>query len=207
VPPPLDAVILDLGGVLMREPTAAHLSALGGLCGLDDAAFAAAWLGEDRNAYDAGALTAAEYWSSLGISDPDRLERVLAADADAWSSPNDPLVVWPGALREAGLRVGILSNMPREQWQRLGPRYAQWLEGCDEVTLSFEVGVTKPDEAIYRHCLTRLGVEPRRTLFVDDRHENVAAAGALGIQAIRYAGLDGLRAELAERFDGCAPLP
>ncbi|GCE51166.1 2-haloacid dehalogenase/putative hydrolase of the HAD superfamily [Thermosporothrix hazakensis] len=41
---------------------------------------------------------------------------------------------------------------------------------------SAEEGLAKPDERIYRLALTRLGVAPEETLFLDDRLENILAA-------------------------------
>jgi HAD superfamily hydrolase (TIGR01509 family) len=41
----------------------------------------------------------------------------------------------------------------------------------------------KPDPAIYRACLEALGCEPGRTLFFDDRPNNVEAARELGMEA------------------------
>lgn len=190
----------------MSTPTDAHLDELAAVCGMDAASFVAAW-DRSRLPYDCGEVTAAEYWLQFGVDDEPTLERALAADAAAWSVPNHALVEWLGRLREAGLRTAILSNMPREQWLRLGPLYEDRLRGCDEITLSFEVGVAKPDERIYRHCLERLGVAPEDALFVDDRAENVEGAWALGLAAIRYGGLDAFRAELAERFVDAIPLP
>jgi putative hydrolase of the HAD superfamily len=48
------------------------------------------------------------------------------------------------------------------------------------------LGTTKPDPAIYRMALDRMGVvEPQRVLFIDDRAENVEAALAFGIRAFQ----------------------
>jgi putative hydrolase of the HAD superfamily len=58
---------------------------------------------------------------------------------------------------------------------------------ADDLVLSAEVGVDKPDPQIYRLALARLGdPDPADCLFVDDLPENVAGAEALGIAAIRH---------------------
>ncbi|MDE2491995.1 MAG: HAD family phosphatase [Elusimicrobia bacterium] len=59
--------------------------------------------------------------------------------------------------------------------------------------LSHEVGLRKPDPAIYRKALELSGTAPEQTVFVDDLKPNVEAARKLGIQAIRYRGADDLR--------------
>jgi FMN phosphatase YigB (HAD superfamily) len=58
---------------------------------------------------------------------------------------------------------------------------------------SCEMGVTKPDHAIYRAALTTLGVEPSQVFYIDDRPEMVAAAFDIGINACVYTGIDQLR--------------
>jgi putative hydrolase of the HAD superfamily len=48
---------------------------------------------------------------------------------------------------------------------------------------SYEIGLRKPDEAIYRHVLEDLKVKAERTLFFDDNEQNILAARAFGMQA------------------------
>jgi putative hydrolase of the HAD superfamily len=202
----IEAVVVDLGGVVALEPSAEAWERLRSCCRLGGDAFEAIWY-RHRPAYDRGELTAPEYWRLVGVEDESAMEEILAADAEAWSRCEPSLVDWLPALRAAGLKVGVLSNMPREQWAVLAPRFAGWLEQCDHVTLSFEVGAAKPDPRIYRHCLERLGVRPDAALFVDDRPENVDAALAIGLHAVLYTGVQALRTELAGRFGDALPLP
>jgi putative hydrolase of the HAD superfamily len=56
----------------------------------------------------------------------------------------------------------------------------------DVIVLSAEEGVKKPDPQIYKLLLDRLQTQPDETVFVDDNAENVAAAVALGVQAIQF---------------------
>jgi putative hydrolase of the HAD superfamily len=200
------AVVLDWGGVLTLLPAPGDLARLGAACGLSGDSFETAWLAP-RHDYDRGALTAADYWRRVGLADDARLEDVLAADADCWARPNLPVADWLRRLKESGFATGLLSNVPREQWQRLRSGYERWLAYCDCLTLSFEVSCAKPEEAIFRHCIDCLGLEPREVLFVDDLPQNVEAAAALGLDAIRYEGIEPLRAELTARYGASLPLP
>jgi len=190
------AVVVDFGGVIALEPTPEAVERLRSACGLDADGFVETWF-EHRLAYDRGELTAEEYWRRTGVADGTPLEEILAADADAWSRCDPALLAWLPALRAAGLRTALLSNMPREQWAGLSPAFA-WLSDLDQLTLSFELGAAKPDERVYRHCLSELGVEAHEAVFVDDRAENVAAARALGMHAVQYAGVDDLRTRLPD---------
>lgn len=51
----------------------------------------------------------------------------------------------------------------------------------EKVYFSFEMGMRKPDTAIYKHLLNQHGLVPKHTLFVDDKKENTDAAASLGI--------------------------
>jgi putative hydrolase of the HAD superfamily len=86
-------------------------------------------------------------------------------------------------------RTGLLSNASDLLPWLLRERYG--LDGLFDVkVISALVGVAKPDPAIYRVLLERLGTRPESTVFVDDREQNIAAAAALGIRAIRFEGYE-----------------
>jgi putative hydrolase of the HAD superfamily len=82
--------------------------------------------------------------------------------------------------RAAGIRTAVLSNsLGREPYD---PYVGFDLHNTfDEVVFSAEHGVRKPDPAIFRLVLAKLGVPAERCLFVDDSEENLAAAHKLGI--------------------------
>jgi epoxide hydrolase-like predicted phosphatase len=81
-------------------------------------------------------------------------------------------------------RLAVLSNAP----PGLAKWMAQWqiLDLFDEVICSGDVGLFKPDPAIFRLMLDRLGVAPHEAIFVDDRPEHVEAARSLGILGIQF---------------------
>lgn len=84
------------------------------------------------------------------------------------------------ALRSRGIKTAIISNC--DHWTRPVATAMGLAKKVDTVVLSFEVGLRKPDAAIYRLALERLGVAPKRALFVDDLAEYCAGAAAIGIQ-------------------------
>lgn len=83
-------------------------------------------------------------------------------------------------LRRRGLRLALVSNCAYQTravvdgWQ-LGRH-------LDAVALSWEVGLTKPDPAMYLHALELLGGQPEAALLVDDSVEFLEAASRLGIE-------------------------
>jgi len=89
------------------------------------------------------------------------------------------------AVRDRGLRVGVVSNVPVD----LRPVFAKHgLDGLvDSFTHSFEVGAEKPDPAIFLAAAKSLGVAPNETLMVGD-HVVDAGAERAGMRALILPG-------------------
>jgi len=64
------------------------------------------------------------------------------------------------------------------------------------VCFSAEVHLAKPDAAIFHACLKVVGSRPEECLFIDDRTENVEAARALGMQAVKFVSVQELAVEI-----------
>jgi len=188
----LDALILDFGEVLVFPQDPAGIERMAGLAHLPIAEFSRRYWAH-RDAYDAG-LPVDEYWrrvidgADLVPDDELRLiSELTRADCDSWTLYREEVWDVAAAFKAAGGRTAILSNGPPEvighvRTEREVSRY------FDVVIVSCEVGCAKPNPAIYRICLDRLGVAPESALFVDDRVVNLDAAGRLGLQTLHFAG-------------------
>ncbi|WP_409159798.1 glucose-1-phosphatase [Pectobacterium sp. B2J-2] len=87
-------------------------------------------------------------------------------------------------LRQEGHRVVILSNTNRlhcSHWPALFPEVGA---SADRIYLSQDIGLRKPELAIYHYVLTQEGVTPAKAVFFDDNAANVDAAQSLGIHSI-----------------------
>ncbi|MEH0832942.1 glucose-1-phosphatase [Pectobacterium cacticida] len=87
-------------------------------------------------------------------------------------------------LRQEGHRVVILSNTNQlhcSHWPSLFPEVEV---AADRLYLSQEIGLRKPELAIYQHVLTQEGVTPAQAVFFDDNTANIDAAQRLGIHSI-----------------------
>lgn len=123
----------------------------------------------------------------LGVSEPTPFAAAELFDrfaqAAAWQVYDD---VRPAlaALKEQGLRLAVISN-----WDHRLPELLDrldLLDAFDAVVYSSSVGVEKPHQRIFRHCLQALDVEPQRCLHVGDKAlEDVEGAIAAGMQAVR----------------------
>ena len=181
----LRAVIFDFGGVLCFPPTTTQLAAAAALCGLAPPEFVAAFW-RKRREYDRG-TDPAIYWRDIGDSCPRPFDGAMVAEMtrreiDFWSHFDQRLFDWIADLRDAGLRTGILSNLPRPLGEHLR-QIPGFLDHFDQVTFSYELGFIKPEPEIYQYALQGLNVAPSEALFLDDREENIDGARQLGIRA------------------------
>ncbi len=97
---------------------------------------------------------------------------------------NAPIVDFINFLHKTK-KIGLLSNYS----DRLRPILENEFGIAnifDDVVISSEVKMMKPDESIYHLALARLDVKPEETIFVDDLIENVEAAANIGIHAIHF---------------------
>jgi putative hydrolase of the HAD superfamily len=118
---------------------------------------------------------------------------------EAWRAAQGPIVVNVALIRalRPSYRTGILSNADASLPGRL--RDLGFHDLCEAVVCSADVGIAKPDAAIYRLAAARLALAPEVCLFVDDSDENVEAARQVGMIAIhhRVDRGDDLAAQLA----------
>lgn len=97
-------------------------------------------------------------------------------------------------LASAGVRVSILSNYP--SWYQMIDEKLGFSRFVESSFFSCDLGTRKPDVGIYEAVLRDVGVAAEEILFVDDRPENCAGAERVGMQALHFSDIPGLRAEL-----------
>lgn len=203
--PRLRALILDLGEVLVRSQPPELVQRMAELAAVPLPTFSRAYWAH-RNEYDRQG-SAQRYWDAVlqdagspldaGAREAAR-PRLTTLDAESWTQYREEVWEIAARFREDGGRTALLSNsgpevIDRVRAQRQVDRY------FDAMVVSWEVGFLKPDPAIYRLTLERLGLQPAEALFVDDRAPNVAGAEAVGLQGLHFTG-DGSVPELRARI-------
>jgi putative hydrolase of the HAD superfamily len=179
---PVPVVVLDLGEVL-ATPTGLLLD-LAERAGTDEATMTAAYWAY-RNEHDRGG-DAHAYWSSAlshaGVPfDADLVRMLSDYDSTAWTTLRRDARETLADLHEAGVTVAILSNAPREL--ATVARQADWSVWIDYWFFSGELGIAKPDDAIYATVTAALGIDGSEVVFFDDRQVNVDAARRAGWNA------------------------
>ncbi|CAM5509234.1 2-haloacid dehalogenase [Aquamicrobium terrae] len=98
-------------------------------------------------------------------------------------------------LVETGRDVTMLTNFAADTFAEARSRFV-FLDLPRGVTVSGEVGLIKPDRAIYEHHARSFDLDPAASLFIDDSRKNVEGARAAGWQAVLFTGADKLRSDL-----------
>ena len=170
-----------------------------------------------RPDYDAGLLSAQEYWRLIGTDLGIEIDwrDAVSAEMDTFAGVKEEMVEFLRELRDADIAVGLLSNEPLELTRRTRTR--EWISLFEPAMFSCEMGMIKPDPAIFELALERIravmgeDLRPEDVLFTDDTRRNIEAARELGFAVHHFDGVEGLRAAVAAAgFDlptrGGAPL-
>ena len=194
-----DAVVFDLGGVLVDwDPRRLYRTLLGSDEEIeeffDEVDFVAL-----NHALDAGERTWAEAVADHGARFPHRRE-LLAAYPDRFPETLggviDGTVRLVEELHGAGVRLLALTNWSAELFPHARERFA-FLRLFEAVVVSGEERLAKPDPRLYDLLLSRHGLDPAATVFVDDREVNVEAARTAGMTGVVFTDPDQLRRDLA----------
>lgn len=119
---------------------------------------------------------------------------------ELWCGIFSPMAGMEELLRQLSgkVKLGLLSDTDPLHWGYLRRTYPV-LEVFDRPTLSYEVGVTKPDKEIFLAAAENVGAQCGECLFIDDMEANVAGAVAVGMEGIVFGGAERLRVELVAR--------
>lgn len=195
----MTAVVFDLGGVLIDwDPRHLYRRLFDG-----DTAAMERFLGEVCTAewnlrQDAGRPWA-EAIRELTARFPDQRD-LIAAYRERWDEMlggpfDDTVAILADLRRRPGLRLFALSNWSSDTFAIARPRFP-FLDWFEAVVISGDLGIAKPDPAIFHHLLERHDLEARSTIYIDDLEVNVDAAARLGLRALKYDDAMALRRQL-----------
>lgn len=183
----IKAVIFDMGGVIVRTEDPEPRRILAAELGMTPEELShLVFSSETAKLATLGRLTTEEHWEAI--------RQALKMGPDQYR--HVPSFFWGGDTMDSVLvdylrslrphyKTGLLSNA----WDDLRDVIIRkWKidDAFDEIVISAEVGVAKPDPSIYHIAAEKLGVLPGEVVFVDDFIENVQGALQVGMQAIHF---------------------
>ncbi len=116
---------------------------------------------------------------------------------DSITGTNEATIEIAKKLKQAGCTLYLLSNFSMEKFQLMRHRY-DFLTIFDDLIISGEHNLIKPDPAIFQLTLRRIHRTPGECLFIDDALPNIEIARSLGFQTIHYQSPTQLSSELGK---------
>ena len=193
-------LLIDFGEVISVAQPAADIAAMAAVADLPIGEFSARYWA-CRVAYDRGA-SALGYWTAVLGHQPTgaQLRRLVHRDVASWLHVDPAMIALLEQVHAAGVPVSLLSNAPREL-ARVLERHAA-LKVVTHRLFSADLGLVKPEPAIFTVALGALRADPGDVLFVDDRLANVAAAAASGMRTHHFTGTPACRRAVLEAAIG-----
>lgn len=194
----IDTVLLDLGGVLLDwNPRYLYRPLFGGDDDAMERFLAEVCPPQWNHELDAGRSF------DDGIAERQRLFPAHAALIAQWKTGWEQMLRGPiqgtvelvDDLRQRGHRLYALTNWSAETFPVARGRYP-FLTWFEDIVVSGEVRLAKPDRRIFELTIERCGLTPAATVYVDDSARNVEAAAALGLHAVHFEDPVKLRADL-----------
>jgi putative hydrolase of the HAD superfamily len=195
-------VIMDLGGVMLEWNPDHLLTPFQPEPELRRQLRASVF-GHDWRMFDRGQLTQLELLARLEVCTGQTRATVVAIVEAARSCLREKpeTVKLVRALRQRGLNLYCLSNMPSPFYEHLRRRHDFW-DVFHGVVISGEIQLMKPEPEIYLHLLERFDLRAHETVFVDDLQANVDAAKGVGMHAIRFQNATQCERELEPLLGG-----
>ena len=191
-------VVFDLGEVVLSPTT--RLPDLAALLAVGEAELAAVYY-THRHALDRDSDPRA-YWAMIAADlgrpapGPDTVAELDRVDSEGWSVTRPDTLALIEDLHAAGIGLAVCSNAPSSMGRGLEVR--PWAHRFGHLIFSGDLGVLKPEPAIYDAVLAATGATAERTVFFDDKIENVDGARRLGWHAFRYTDAEQARRDLAD---------
>ena len=188
---PIQAVIFDMYETLVTQFCSPlyYGTQIAEDLGLSAEEFLPGWRATEE-ARATGRLTFEDAMAELlrchGLSGHHRrvVEKRIAIQADCFRHLYPGILPMLWALRERGIRIGLITNCFSEEAKLI--RESRLYPYFDAPCLSWEEGTRKPDPAIYRTCLGRLGIAPEECLYVGDGGSfELETAQSLGLRALQ----------------------
>jgi HAD superfamily hydrolase (TIGR01509 family) len=190
------AVYFDLGGVIVRTGDREPRTKLAERLGMSYEELAkAVFENESSLRASLGTVSPQEHWVDviqrlgLPLSEADSVRQEFFAG----DTLDLDLINFLRSLRPK-YRTGLLSNAWSDMREYLVGQKID--DAFDQLIISAEVGIMKPDVRIYRLALEKLGVAPAEAVFVDDSIVNIEGARAVGMYAIQFTRPDQTLEEL-----------
>ncbi len=198
----IQAIFFDFGGVLLQHADGVDHNALEQRFELAPRTLMRCLYRDSRYMdFQVGACTLEEWQASIRTAAETHLgaelaRKVLTAYEQAERPLNPLMLSLIERLRARGYKTGIISNTIPGLEERLQQNAPHIIPLFDVRIGSGDVGLAKPDPAIFHHALREMDVQAEASVFTDDVKSNSDAASAIGMRGLHFTGYEQFAADL-----------
>lgn len=198
----IQAVFFDFGGVLLQHADGVDHKAIEERFSLEPRSLMRCLYRDSRYMdFQVGKCTHEEWQASIRVAADNLLgaelaRQVLEAYEQAERPLNPLMLSLIERLRAAGYKTGIISNTIPGLEERLKQNIPHIIPLFDVRIGSGDLGIAKPDAAIFEHALRELDVPASASIFTDDVKSYAEAASGVGMHGFHFVGYDQFAADL-----------
>jgi len=197
------AILFDLGGVLLRTGDFTPREQLAARLGMSRSELEELIFGrESGDMAQRGEITVQQHYANLCQQLGYSMEQLQALFDEFFNndSLDHDLVEYVRQLHKT-YKTGLLSNAADDLRKLIAEKW-HFEDAFDDMVISAEVRLAKPDPRIFQLAVDRLGVKATEAVFIDDMPHNVAAAVKAGLFGIRFLTPQQLRLDLDGLLNG-----
>ena len=190
--PKISGVVFDFGGIMTTSTMPERVRKCVTELGIDWTHLAKGFA-KYRRLMDGGFLTIDQMydliWADADVTlSSETRARILEEDFASFLEGyrNLKTLDWMKALKAAGRRIGILTNMPPAFVPHFRRVFADFIAVADATVISGEEGMFKPQKRIYDLLRERIGLPAEELCFIDDVESNCDGARRAGWHAVRF---------------------
>lgn len=180
-------VIFDVGKVLVEYAPDSYMERLGFDLKTRQAVNQAMFQNPLWEESDRGKLSTEELLEKFIFNDKEYKEEITKAYQTVGNTIElfPYSVAWIKELKQRGYRVYILSNYAEVTYEQTKEKM-EFLPYVDGAVFSFQCKWIKPEREIYEELCRKYSIEPRESVFLDDRLDNIEQARNLGFFGIQF---------------------
>ena len=135
-------------------------------------------------------IKAKEHWKHRDI------ESIKNIFFESYTLQND-IVEFIKKIKSKGIKIGYLSNGPKDRTEYLDKKFG-FISIFDFGLFSFEANSIKPEKEIFEKLINKQKIDPKDSIYIDDKESNLLPAKELGMKIIHFININQLKDELAK---------
>ena len=188
-------LVFDLSGVFFNDGLKVSVEKISKEYGLSSEKVEFVLNGSFAEKYRTGFMTSIQFWKNaknyLKVNNISEIKQILFESY----SPHKESISLIRCLRDNNIKVGFLSNGPRDRTLFLDKKY-NFISLFDFGLFSFQAHAWKPDKKIYLKLIDTFKLNPENITYIDDRERDLKPAEKLGMNTVLFKSIKQLKDEL-----------